>query len=127
MLKQVQLNVLPEPSSLAEVYRSVAELRGHLTTELFDNVRLLMSELVTNSIRHAGLGPGERIHLEVLVLDRLVRGRVQDSGPGFTAREVPEPRPDLGGGWGLYLVHRISSRWGTESDGGHCIWFEIET
>ena len=126
-LKQVQLNVLPEAGSLAKVYGSVAELKGYLPADCFENVRLLVSELVTNSIRHAGLGPEDRIRLNVLVLDRLVRGEVHDPGPGFAVPETPEPRSDLGGGWGLYIVHNVSNRWGIKRNDGHCVWFEIET
>ncbi len=126
-IKQVQLNVLPEAGSLAKVYRSVAELKEHLPADSLDNVRLLVSELVTNSIRHAGLGPGDRIQLKISVLDRLVRAEVIDPGPGFAAPDTPEPRPDLAGGWGLYIVHQVSSRWGTERKDGNCVWFEIET
>jgi anti-sigma regulatory factor (Ser/Thr protein kinase) len=90
-----------------------------------DEIRLLVSELVTNSVRHAGMGSGDRVGLKVKVSDGAVRVEVADRGPGF---EAGQPLPSLyqDSGWGLYLVEQIADRWGVTQDGGTCVWFELD-
>jgi anti-sigma regulatory factor (Ser/Thr protein kinase) len=83
---------------------------------------LLVSELVTNSVKHAGAGPGEPIDLELRASADKVRVEVGDPGPGFEptmARSEP-------GGFGLLLVARLADRWGVERDPRTCVWFEID-
>jgi anti-sigma regulatory factor (Ser/Thr protein kinase) len=101
-------------------------LESLLLPEKLEGVRLIVSELVTNSVRHAGLSPNEQILLAVVVSDGSVRGRVCDSGPGFEKPSEPRPKTDLSGGWGLPIVERIADRWGVERNGCACVWFEID-
>jgi anti-sigma regulatory factor (Ser/Thr protein kinase) len=94
------------------------------------NARLLVSELVGNSVRHAGLAGSDLITLEVCCEDGLVRVEVSDLGPGFTPRDraalaVPTPT----GGRGLFLVDALSDRWGVSQprpDRPAMVWFEID-
>lgn len=86
------------------------------------DARLLVSELVTNSVRH---GDGERI---VMLVDAdapgTVRCEVIDEGNGFTPRAREEGRAV--GGWGLDLVERLASSWGVREGSTH-VWFELLT
>jgi anti-sigma regulatory factor (Ser/Thr protein kinase) len=68
------------------------------------DLRFAVSELVANALQHAGLGPGDPIHLSGTVGDRSVSVTVRDDGVGFTHT----PRP--GGGQGLMVVTVISVR-----------------
>ena len=86
-------------------------------------MRLLASELVTNCVRHAGVGRRQRIRLRALVTDTMVRIEVIDSGAGM--RVVVRVGDDHGG-WGLRLVDRIADRWGVVRDAGTHVWFEID-
>ena len=89
------------------------------------DLQLLVSELVTNSVRHASLDPEQRIELRVRVGPGTVRVEVEDPGPGFT----PTPRRPSdrrNEGWGLYLVERIADRWGVASGSPSIVWFEID-
>ena len=85
-----------------------------------------MSELVTNSVVHAGLSPDEAITVTVTVQDGLARGEVRDRRPGFEPPKEPAPKPDLAGGWGLYVVNRVADRWGVANTGSKSVWFEID-
>jgi anti-sigma regulatory factor (Ser/Thr protein kinase) len=87
-------------------------------------VVLLVSEVVSNAVRHSNGPPEAGISLDATVTERAVRIAVTDGGPGFT----PRPRdPDrLGEGYGLYLVAKAASAWGIETDGGTTVWFELE-
>ena len=85
-----------------------------------------MSELVTNSVVHAGLSPEEAITVTVTVQGGLARGEVRDGGPGFEPPQKPAPKLGLAGGWGLYIVNRVADRWGVANTGSKSVWFEIE-
>jgi anti-sigma regulatory factor (Ser/Thr protein kinase) len=123
---QIDLRLTPNPEAALAARHSLDRLEGHLLPEKLEDVRLVVSELVTNSVRHAGLSPDERISLMVVISDGSVRGRVCDPGPGFEKPSAPKPRTDFSGGWGLPIVERISDRWGVERNGCACVWFEID-
>lgn len=92
--------------------------------EVLGSVQLLVSELVTNSVRHARLASGHRIRLQAQALPRAVRVEVTDPGQGFSPG-APSPNPSSESGWGLYLVDRVAHRWGVRDDGDTHVWFEI--
>ncbi|MGH2682068.1 MAG: ATP-binding protein [Actinomycetota bacterium] len=119
---EVLLPAAPEAASRAR--QSLAEFRAFLDPKVFEDLRLLVSELVTNSLRHAGLSGGDEIRLHVALADRAVRVEVCDGGPGFSPRdEVPSLHQQSG--WGLFLVKQIADRWGVERDRRTCVWFEL--
>ncbi len=95
---------------------SLDRLEGLLPPERLDDVQLVVSELVTNSVRHAGLSPDDRISLSIAVSTESVRGRVCD--PGFEQLSTPRPRSDLSGRWGLPIAEKISGRWGSSGTEG---------
>jgi anti-sigma regulatory factor (Ser/Thr protein kinase) len=86
-------------------------------------VVLLASELVTNCVRHAGLGSRQTICLRAHVTDQAIRVEVIDSGTSVGIAMRP---PDATGGWGLRLVDRIADRWGVIGDVGAHVWFEFD-
>jgi anti-sigma regulatory factor (Ser/Thr protein kinase) len=95
---------------------------GLADDELLDeDVRLIVSELVSNACLHAG-GP---IELVVTLKQAAVRVEVFDAGQG-----APQPRSPHNssrpGGHGLHIVGRLSSQWGVEpTDGGKAVWAEV--
>jgi anti-sigma regulatory factor (Ser/Thr protein kinase) len=89
-----------------------------------DDVLLLVTELVTNAVRHANAGPDAVVRVELWRGSDFVRVAVSDEGAGFTA-EAPLER-DQADGWGLALVDRIADRWAvTPTASGTCAWFEL--
>ena len=111
----------------AAARRAVAPLlAGHLEDERLDDAMLLVSEVVTNAVRHGGAGETDRVGLSVGVDDRYVRFEVRDPGPGFEPPEVPMPRPG-GGGMGLMLLHAITDGYGVvvEPEDGTAVWFDL--
>lgn len=92
-----------------------------LGTEVVDTAALVISELVTNAVRHAGTG---RVSVAVRLVEDLLRIEVCDASP-----QLPRPGlPDLlsEGGRGLFLVAALVDRFGTEPTvtGKQC-WAEI--
>ena len=122
---RVQLDLERNPDSAAEARRALADVADQLTPRRLEDARLLVSELVTNAIRHAGLAAADRITLVVETDDRALRIEVRDPGPGFELTE-PTPDPARPSGWGLYLVRELSDRWGVERADDTTVWFELD-
>ena len=134
MLPVIDLKLAPRSESASVARHSVDDLlllEEHLSSEQLEDIRLLVSELVTNAVRHAGLAPQERIRFKVYLCTRFVRVEVHDSGPGFEQSRferfrLEAPPLEKVGGRGLYLVTVLADRWGTESSDLFCAWFEID-
>jgi anti-sigma regulatory factor (Ser/Thr protein kinase) len=126
MVAEIDLSLFPEPEVVTLARHALDPLADLLPPEKLEDVRLVVSERVTNSIRHAELSPDDQISLTVTVSAGSVRGRVCDPGPGFEVPSEPCPRPDMRGGWGLPIVETISDRWGVEWNRHACVWFEID-
>ena len=84
-----EVDLARDPDSAAEARRALGEVSDHLSPRRLEDARLLVSELVTNAIRHAGLDDDDVIRLVVVTGDRALRIEVCDPGPGF---ELAEPR-----------------------------------
>jgi anti-sigma regulatory factor (Ser/Thr protein kinase) len=125
-MSDVDLRLSGDLTAAAEARRSLDALAGSLDPDTFNDVRLLVTELVTNSVRHADLDDGEGIRLRVISSDHVVRVEVVDKGRGFEPRNRDAPLTQASG-WGLYLVDKLADRWGVEGNNGTCVWFEIET
>ena len=108
---------------------TVAGLAPFLDRGVCENAELLVSELVTNSVRHAGLPSEASIEFSVRASPEVLMVEVADAGPGFDhapgrPRVVDGSAP--ASGWGLFLVDRIADRWGTvHMDGETRVWFEL--
>jgi anti-sigma regulatory factor (Ser/Thr protein kinase) len=90
------------------------------------DVLLLVSELVANAVRHAGVGADRYLRVELRRWPQRVRVEVIDAG-GLFAPVRPRPIDDEPGGWGLVLVERIAARWGVGHGApGNRVWFEVE-
>ena len=126
MAIDINLRLTPEPEAISEARHALDRLADLLPPEKLEDIRLVVSELVTNSVLHADLSPDEQIWLSVEVSTECVRGRVCDPGPGFQMPPKLGPRSDFSGGWGLPIVDRISDRWGVERNSCACVWFEID-
>ena len=116
---------LPRGSHAAASGRHALEpLKDELDGRLFEDVRLLISEVVTNSVRHADSPPDDVVELEIFVAHDCVRVEVADGGSGFEA--IPHlPTRDQASGWGLHLVARMSDRWGVRRNSRTRVWFEF--
>jgi anti-sigma regulatory factor (Ser/Thr protein kinase) len=87
------------------------------------SLELLTTELVSNAVRHGGADEGEVVVLHLAMAPGCVRVEVCDRGEGF---EPGQPTPYGEGGYGLFLVSEVSSRWGVSSEDGNCAWFELD-
>jgi serine/threonine-protein kinase RsbW len=120
--QQLELTLPSAPASVAEARARVLDAVGpELAVDDRQTLQLLVSELVTNAIRHANCNRPLELRAR---WDHEVRVEVVDHGDGFM------PRPRVGdleepGGFGLYLVGRLADRWGVETDTTTCVWFVL--
>ena len=104
---------LPHNPRSAEHARALLRLQltdWKIVGEIADTAELLLSELVTNSIRHARTPPGREIGLRFATYDGRLRVEVADA-----SNHRPQPRetaPEDEGGRGLALVQALAERWG---------------
>jgi anti-sigma regulatory factor (Ser/Thr protein kinase) len=110
------------PEAAARARRALSKLRADIDPPLMETLRLLVTELVSNSVRHAR---SDTVVLKVLVGRSAVLTEVTDAGPGFDPAATREPGTDESG-WGLFLVERLAHRWGVnQSDDETRVWFEL--
>jgi anti-sigma regulatory factor (Ser/Thr protein kinase) len=124
MSSSLTVRLQPTPAAVGLARQQLDLIRDRLTDEAFHDARLLVSELITNSLRHATLATGQEIELAMRLDGSTLWVEVRDPGPGF------EPRPrsatsSTESGWGLFLVARLADRWGVERDGQNRVWFEL--
>ena len=112
-------------TAAASARNALLALDGRVAADLLADVRLLVSELVTNSVRHSGAHEHDVVRMQVQVTESTIRVEVADPGQGFkpTERDQDRSRP---GGWGLYLVDQLADRWGVARDQLNRVWFEMD-
>ena len=122
------LEVSLAPSADAPT-RARAEVATWLEQEaplarLIHDACLLVSELVTNCIRHAQISQTQPLRLSASLRAANLRIEVHDNGTdGTVARRTPQRHR---GGFGLDLVAQLSSTWGVDRDAyGTTVWLEL--
>ncbi len=126
MSRELEYELTGGPYAVTAARLALSAIDEYVEESLAFDVRLLVSELVTNSVRHAQIGPEDSIHLKVRLSDEDVRVEVRDSGPGFEPPAhdaTAEAARDSG--WGLFFVTQLADRWGVEREDGR-VWFEIQ-
>jgi signal transduction histidine kinase len=125
--EQVRIGLRPSPETPARARDAARDLLVEvLSAAQLADVLLLLSELVTNAIRHPVPRVGEEVTVHVAVAPGCVRGEVCDCGPGFDAEALQPPLVGVPGGRGLQIVDHVASRWGSCREELHCIWFELD-
>jgi two-component sensor histidine kinase len=114
MDRPVSIKVRARPESVAAARRAFATIDG-MPEHREADFALVISELVTNAIRHAGLGSDDEIEITADFRGEGVRVTVRDHGRGFLRGARSK-----GGGWGLDIVDQLSDDWGLEKG---AVWF----
>jgi anti-sigma regulatory factor (Ser/Thr protein kinase) len=122
-MTDLALTLEPVADSVPLARHELDFLTERLDELQLEKLRLLVSEVVSNGVRHGdGIGP---IELRVTVGSSSVRVEVEDPGHGF--RPEPGTGPaDRTDGWGLLLVERLAARWGVVASGTTLVWFELD-
>ena len=109
---------------VAEARREVRALP--LPEEVREQLALVVTELVSNAVLHAGAAVGEPVRLQARLRSGRVRIEVRDGGAGFEASTRISPDPLAVGGRGLSIVAALSDAWGVRRGPSGCtVWCEV--
>jgi anti-sigma regulatory factor (Ser/Thr protein kinase) len=123
----VEADVRGGPQAASRARRLMhEELAGRVPEPVLDDAALLLTELVSNGVRHGGADADSSLH--VLFERRAAALHVEVVNPDHAPAAVGTRRPDLegGGGLGLHIVDRVASRWGVRADPQTAVWFELD-
>ncbi len=125
MSRELEYELTGGPYAVTAARLALSDIDEVMDESLAFDVRLLVSELVTNSVRHSDAHSHDLVHMSVSVTETSLRVEVADPGKGFEPkpRDADRTRP---GGWGLYLVDQLSDRWGVGRDHLTRVWFEMD-
>jgi anti-sigma regulatory factor (Ser/Thr protein kinase) len=118
---------LDHDESAVSVARGLAVefVAGQLPALRLEDFILMVSEVVTNAVRHAPPEPDGRIALRLEADDRMVRATVLDGGSEFSFNRATFDNAGPDYHFGLAIVDTLADRWGLSLDGRKAVWFEI--
>jgi anti-sigma regulatory factor (Ser/Thr protein kinase) len=111
------------PGSVSSARHALDGSQTELGDPIHASVTLLISELVTNSVRHSKVANG-MIELFACITPELIRVEVSDDGEGFDLQPVVDQDSDTGRG--LQIVDELADRWGRPTGLRTSVWFEID-
>jgi anti-sigma regulatory factor (Ser/Thr protein kinase) len=122
MASEYAVEIARDHQAPAAARRAVEDFGKNLDGSVVPDVKLLVSELITNSVKYGGDG-------EIALVMRSdgpshVHVEVVDQGAGFIPVARARPKTEVGG-WGLHMVEVLTERWGVREGSTH-VWFEIE-
>lgn len=123
MVPDIDLRLRPNRRAPSEARRTLEGLRPAVDDHVVDEAILLVSEIVSNSVRHAELDRTDSIEVHVRGTPTLLHIDVIDPGPGFDTDHLRPPNGH--GGWGLQLLDALATRWGVDRDHVTRVWFEL--
>jgi anti-sigma regulatory factor (Ser/Thr protein kinase) len=118
----VTFDIPRDPTAPGAARRAIERLTDRIAPDVVPDVKLLVSELITNSVKYGG--NGEVTLLVDTSSPSKLRVEVIDQGAGFVPVARTRPATEVGG-WGLHLVQTLSDRWGVYEGSTH-VWFEID-
>jgi anti-sigma regulatory factor (Ser/Thr protein kinase) len=120
---KIQKDIANGPDAATQARQLVTALATHVPAPILDDVRLVTTELVANSYKHAGNPPGHPIEVTLDLRADRVRLEVVD-------RSIFDPNPETSTElrdvkWGLVIVDRIADSWGRIDPPEGGIWAEF--
>lgn len=120
MAQELEITLDSQPESVARARQVTTQVIDGLDEQTLEDIRLIVSELVTNAVKH---GPDGLVKVRLRRDGNMIRGEVEDEGTTpFGLRRGPRRGP--AGGLGLHLVEMLSDRWGVDA-GSARVWFEL--
>lgn len=116
-------SLLPHPDSPG-VARNLIDSLEPVLDGAVETMKLMISEVVTNSIRHRVGAKDATIDIAIYSIAGGFRAEVSDYGQRFT-RVMNQQVDGQTSGWGLILIESLASRWGVSVDDGTKVWFEV--
>jgi anti-sigma regulatory factor (Ser/Thr protein kinase) len=119
-------SLAPDLDAPAAARRALDRFCGQLEEEVIERSALVATEIVTNSVTHAGLTAAQPIDLNIQVLPRCLLIEVTDEGTeGFDPVATP-PYPGQSSGRGLWMIDQLTDRWGVDFTHSTRVWSEFD-
>ena len=120
-----ELVLVAEPVAVGQARSWLSALaRGAVGAPRISDLELVLTEVVTNAIRHGE--PGGAVRVAATPKAAFLCVQVTDDGPGL----VPNPgamASEEHGGFGLFIVERLTRRWGVTRENRQTrVWFEFD-
>ena len=121
--ERVRLPAEPGSAGRARSFTAARFAAAGMGARATDIGLLLVSELATNALRHAGT----EFEVEVRTTPTGVRVAVSDEDPAHPREPQARPGPEAEGGRGIAIVTELADRWGVAGDPlGKTVWFEVD-
>ena len=125
-IDSVRRSLAPDLDAPAAARRALDRLGGRLEADVIERSALVVTEIVTNSVEHAGLTPAQPIDLNIQVLPGCLRTEVTDEGTAGFDPVVTLPYPGQDSGRGFWMVDHLADRWGVDLIPSTRVWCEFD-
>jgi anti-sigma regulatory factor (Ser/Thr protein kinase) len=125
-IDSVRPSFAPDLDAPAAARRALDGFRGQLGEDVIERSALVVTEVVTNSVTHAGLTAAQPIDLNIQVLPGCMRIEVTDEGTGGFDPVVTLPYPGQDSGRGFWMVDQLTDRWGVDFIRSTRVWCEFD-
>ena len=119
-------SLAPDRDAAAAARRALDGFRGQLEEDVIDRSALVATEVVTNSVTHAGLTAAQPIDLNIQVLPGCLRIVVTDEGTRSFDPVIKLPYPGQKSGRGLWMIDQLTDRWGVDFTRSTRVWCEFD-
>jgi anti-sigma regulatory factor (Ser/Thr protein kinase) len=125
-IDSVRRSLAPDLDAPAAARRALDRFGGQLEADVVERSALVVTEVVTNSVTHAGLTATQPIDLNIQVLPACLRVEVTDEGTRGFDPVVTLPYPGQDSGRGFWMVTQLSDRWGVDFSRSTRVWCEFD-
>jgi len=125
-IDSVRRALAPDPDAPAAARRALDRFGGQLEEDVIERSALVVTEVVTNSVTHAGLTAAQPIDLNIQLLPGCLLIEVTDEGTAGFDPVVTPPYPGQNSGLGLWMVDQLTDRWGVDFTHSTRVWSEFD-
>ena len=119
-------SLAPDLDAPAAARRALDGFRGQLEDDVIERSALVVTEVVTNSVTHAGLTAAQPIDLNIQESPARLRIEVTDEGAATFDPVVSAPYPNQTSGRGFWMIDQLTDRWGVDFIRSTRVWCEFD-
>jgi anti-sigma regulatory factor (Ser/Thr protein kinase) len=119
-------SLAPDLDAPAAARRALDGFRGELEDDVIERSALVVTEVVTNSVTHAGLTAAQPIDLNIQESPACLRIEVTDEGAATFDPVVSLPYPNQTSGRGFWMIDQLTDRWGVDFMRSTRVWCEFD-
>ena len=125
-IDSVRRSLAPDLDAPAAARRALDRFGGQLEADVIERSALAVTEVVTNSVTHAGLTAAQPIDLKIQVFPGCLRLEVADEGTRSFDPVARLPPAGQNSGRGLWMIDQLTDRWGVEFTHSTRVWCEFD-